>query len=659
MKYEFKKILHFKILWIVFFILLSADLILLGENASHLDTESEDYVYTADDYRQFLAQIPEQTKEFLQQPAYKNHNTFLYRNLMKTQADYSRLDGKGFVKGKYTAFNRFGAYPYHLLFVILFTFIAAYQMIPAERRRGYFLLLKSTKRGRAELYTGKITALSVSAAAFSLLCDLGEILFLRYKYGGFHFNALLQSASAYRNCPYDIPIGQAVAVIAVARALTAVFCVFFILMLFAAFKRNEISLAIYSAFFVVEYLFSNTVSISSDMNKLAAVNPFYQSCGSTLLGNYLNVDLFGYPVSQMSAGLISIAVFCAAFFICGALFFADSFQVESDSLFEKIMQHFRKRTSVFWHTSRPGVFEAGKILIHEKRILVIALFAVIIVGFGRQAMEPILFAKAEDAEYHMLAAHVQGQVTLKKLDYIKKQRKYLDDLLDEAEKLGDSEEDQARAKYIQFEFENKDGGLSKLEMQRDAVVAKKGVQKYFFDEAALEKQFSDVDTDIFLFMISGIALVIILCGMESYDAAMHPLLNTTAAGSAAVRKRKVHTAFAVSTILYVLWNIPDFLTYFRIDHGKNLLASLSLLTNYAIRKPVTELLFFIILAAVRYAVFMAFTAFVLKLTVWYKNQAAVGVTGVLVILMTALICFLLKTDVVNIFIRIFTKPQPA
>lgn len=65
------------------------------------------------------------------------------------------------------------------------------------------------------------------------------------------------------------------------------------------------------------------------------------------------------------------------------------------------------------------------------------------------------------------------------------------------------------------------------------------------------------------------------------------------------------------------------------------------------------------IAAVRCAVFMAFTVFVIKLTGWYKNQAAVGVTGVLVILMTALICYLLKTDVVTILLRIFTVAQPV
>lgn len=659
MKYEFKKILHFKILWIVFFILLSADLVLLGENASHLDSESEDYVYTADDYRQFLAQIPEQTKEFLQQPAYKDHKTFLYRNLMKTEADYADLDGTGFVKGKYAAFNRYAAYPYHLLFVILFSFIAVYQMIPAERRKGYFLLLKSTRKGHAELYSGKAAALSILTVVFSLLCDMGEILVLRYRYGGFHFGALIQSASAFRNCPYAVTVGQGVALLSLERAMTAVFCVLFIMMLFSVFKRNEISLAVYAAFFVAEFLFSETVSISSDMSFLAAVNPFYQSYGLTMLGNYLNVDLFGYPVSQLAAEFIFTAVFCVAFFACGVVFFSESFQIENESIFEKMMQHFRKKTSVFWHTSRSGAFETGKILIHEKRILVVLLFAFIILGFGRQAVAPILFSKADDAEYHRLASHVQGKVTLEKLGYIKKQRKYLDDLLEEAEKLGDSQEDQARSKYIQFEFENKDGGLSKLEGQRDAVMAERGVEKYFFDEAALEKQFTDVNTDLFLFMTAGIVLVIILCGLESFDSSMYPLLNTTAAGFGTIHKNKVESSFIISLVIFVLWNIPDLLTYFRIDHGKDLLASLSLLTNYAIRKPVTELLFFIILAAVRYAVFMAFTAFILKLTVWYKNQAAVGVTGVLVILMTALICFLLKTDVVDILIRIFTKVQPV
>ena len=117
------------------------------------------------------------------------------------------------------------------------------------------------------------------------------------------------------------------------------------------------------------------------------------------------VDLFGYPVSQLATRLISLAVFCAAFFICGALFFADSFQIESDSLFEKIMQHFRKTTSVFWAYFKAwGVRDLEKLLIHEKEDPWSSLlFAVIIVGFEMLAMAPILFAKAEDTEHHMLA----------------------------------------------------------------------------------------------------------------------------------------------------------------------------------------------------------------------------------------------------------------
>lgn len=81
------------------------------------------------------------------------------------------------------------------------------------------------------------------------------------------------------------------------------------------------------------------------------------------------------------------------------------------------------------------------------------------------------------------------------------QEKELDDLLDEASSLGDSEEDQAKAQYIEYEYQSRDGGLSRLESQRDALNEKSDQKKYFFDEAALSAQFSDINTDLLIFLI--------------------------------------------------------------------------------------------------------------------------------------------------------------
>ncbi|MGN0269959.1 MAG: hypothetical protein ACI4CX_04615 [Candidatus Weimeria sp.] len=97
------------------------------------------------------------------------------------------------------------------------------------------------------------------------------------------------------------------------------------------------------------------------------------------------------------------------------------------------------------------------------------------------------------------------------------QEKELDDLLDEASSLGDSEEDQAKAQYIEYEYQSRDGGLSRLESQRDALNEKSDQKKYFFDEAALSAQFSDINTDLLIFLISGIVLVITVSGIEGAD----------------------------------------------------------------------------------------------------------------------------------------------
>lgn len=650
MKYELKKIIHLKSVWILCVILIIANLALLNEVDNH-QASGESYEYTKSDYLNFLAQIPEQTKELSRQSAYESHDTFLYRNLMKTERDYSGLTGDGFVKGKFVAFNHYAAYPYQILFIIMCAFMTAYQMVPAERKRGFFLLLKSARNGHLGLYRNKAIALSIYAAVFSLICDVTEIIFLRYRYGAFHAGALIQSSSVFRNCPYAITIGQAMVIMSVLHIAIAVFSVFLILMLFAVFKRNEISLAIYAAFFMAEWLLSQKIPISSSMNIFASVNPFYQSCANTMLGNYLNVDVFGFPVSQMMAGICAIIIVCAVFFISGVLAFSYSFQIEGDSLFEKMMWRFRKKLSGIWHTDRVAVFESGKILIHEKQIIVLAIFVLMIIGFGRQALSPLIFTKPEDAEYHRLASHLQGKVTEKKLRYIEKQRKYLDDLMDEASTLGDSSEDEARSQYIQFEYEHRDGGLSKLEGQRDVLLQRTEKDKYFFDEAALNSQLSDVNTDLMTFLIAGIVLVLTLCGIESYDTQMHPLLNTTEVGVRLIRMKKVKTAFVLAIIYYLLWNIPDFISYFRIDHGKNLMAPMTELTTFAIQKPVTELVFFITLAGIRFAIFMAFTAFVLKLTTWFKSQAAVGVIGILTIVMITLICALTETDIVQILLK--------
>lgn len=653
MKYEIKKLIRVRLLWLLVLILLSTNIVLLNEYDKKQNTEDV-YEYSKEDYLDFLDQIPEQTKEFSEQPAYYNHNNYLYRNLIKTEKDYAGLTGQGFKKGRYAAFNLYASYPYQIVFIILCAFMVSYQIISAERRKGFFLMLKSTKRGHMGLYTGKVIAGSIYMTAFSVTCDATELIYLLRRHGSMHFSVILQSSSTFRNCSYNITIEQTVAAMIVIHAIVAMFCVFFIQMLFSVFKRNEISLAIYAAFFVAEWFLSRRISISSGSAILAAVNPFYQSMAKTMFGNYLNVNIFGFPVSQMRAGIQFILIFSVAFFIMGVIAFSYSFQTEGESFYEKLMNHFRSSFSGTWHTESITAFEFRKVMFHEKRIFVAVIFTLIIIGFGRSAIAPLIFTKAEDAEYHRLVQKVQGRATKEKLTYISKEREKLDDLVMEMESLGNSVGDQARMKYLNYEYERRDGGLSRLESQRDTLLQMKDKDKYFFDEAALTKQFSDYNTDLLIFLISGIALVLTLCGLEGEDTinGMYPLLNTTEAGKGMIRKKKKKVVFITAFIYYLLWNIPDFISYIRIDKGKNIFAPLTQLTSYGFSVPVTELYFFIILALIRLGVFATFTILLLKITIWFRSPVACGIIGILAILITALILRFLRTDIVQIMVSI-------
>ncbi|MDY6351422.1 MAG: hypothetical protein SPL57_00080 [Lachnospiraceae bacterium] len=650
---ELKKLVRIRRLWIFALILIMGNLILLNRNSGS-DITYDSYEYTRKEYVDYLDQIPMQTRELLRERDYKNKESFLYRNLIKTREDYSDLTGNGFVKGKYRSLVCYSRYPYQMIFVAIWAVIAAYQLISIERKKGLFLLLKSTRKGHGTLYASKALALAISAATFSITIDMTELLFLRYRFGFFGINALLQSESLFRDCPFDIKVGSALLLMVVLHILTAVFSVILIQALLSMIRRNELSLLFYSAFYVIEWILMQRISINSDMNMLAAVNPFYQSSAEMIIGNYLNINIAGYPVGQLTAGLFSIAFFTIIAFLAGIIAFSVSFQTAGEGIVEYMIRLLRKKLSFLWHTDRISLFETRKLLLHSRKAVLLAVFTLMILWTCSVVMKPLVFAKEDDAEYHRLTAKVQGVVTEKKLAYIRGERKKLDDLIDEARSLGDSTEDEARRNFISFEYRHRNGGLSKLEEQRDMLIAMKGDKKYFFDEAALLKEFSDINSDLLLFLMTGISLVLILNGIDSYDSQMYSLIFTTEAGERTVRRKKALVSYMITAILFLLWNIPDLLSYMRIDRGRDLLAPMTQITGLSIHRPVCEGLFLMLLFIIRLGIIFLLSFFIQRTALYFRSPAAVGAVGISAIIVITLICSLSGIDIVTVMIRLLS-----
>ena len=135
---------------------------------------------------------------------------------------------------------------------------------------------------------------------------------------------------------------------------------------------------------------------------------------------------------------------------------------------------------------------------------------------------------------------------------------------------------------------------------------------------------------------------------------MGNLLNTTVSGERTIRKKIMKASFVIMAICFVPWNIPDLISYIRIDHGKNLLAPVSQITQYSMKAPLCELVFFAAVFFLRFVLILALTVFINKLSVKIKSQTAVGVIGVIIVLLIYLVCLILNSDLITLVIKMFS-----
>ena len=109
-----------------------------------LTEQAESY---AASYEDLLKQIPVQAENLKETAAYQDHNTYLYRNLIKTVEDYGGLSAGGIRADLGIGIRELASYNYGIWFQLIFLFVLSWFVVSAERKKGFFLLTKGTKRG--------------------------------------------------------------------------------------------------------------------------------------------------------------------------------------------------------------------------------------------------------------------------------------------------------------------------------------------------------------------------------------------------------------------------------------------------------------------------------------------------------------------------------
>ena len=169
-----------------------------------------------------------QAENLKETAAYQDHNTYLYRNLIKTVEDYGGLSAGGVRADLGIGIRELASYNYEIWFQLIFLFVLSWFVVSAERKKGFFLLTKGTKRGHVPLAGAKLLTMVSAGGVYTALQESGTFLMLGYLYGYGDVAGKIQSISIFRDCAAPVTIGQAMAVLFVVRLLTGMLCTVFI-----------------------------------------------------------------------------------------------------------------------------------------------------------------------------------------------------------------------------------------------------------------------------------------------------------------------------------------------------------------------------------------------------------------------------------------------
>lgn len=131
---------------------------------------AENYAFL---YDEILKQISYQAENLKRTKDYQNHNTYLYRNLVKTVSDYEKLSPDGIKADPSIGVKELASYNYGIYFQLIFLFVLSYFVISAERKKGLFLLTKGTKKGHVPLAATKLLTMISVSVLYGILQEIG------------------------------------------------------------------------------------------------------------------------------------------------------------------------------------------------------------------------------------------------------------------------------------------------------------------------------------------------------------------------------------------------------------------------------------------------------------------------------------------------------
>lgn len=542
----------------------------------HLLTQAE-YLAGYDDY---LAAIQANKEKMLSFSVFNDPDSFSGRNITKTAVEFEALEGVSLTlgaDGAVSAWMDFSLTDYLLLAVLVLICVSFLD----ERKKGLWSVVRAAPNGRLQLALQR-TGILFGVSMMGVLMLYGSNLLLGFSvYGGLDdLSRAAQSVELLGRMPITCTAGEFLILYLLFKVGATFLTALLLWLIFSAINNVKYTMIAAAGVLVAEYSLYTFLPVQSSRNLLKYFNIFTYISLSDLYTNYLNIDLFGYPVGIRTVSqtaclplILLLAVECIT--IHGY-----KRPAAGKDLLGRVLYGVNRMEDWFLRRFRLLNMEMHKTLSIQKGILIVVLFLYLVSGLSFTVKIPV--TNQTDAAARQYTSKLAGKITDDTMQRIAEIQGQLEDTLAACEDAL-LQYERGEMEYTQFDVfareaaaaNTKSDGLAILRArvtELQSLAEEKGFTPYLIEESAYEGTYgseagSNQDQAALTAMLT---ITLLLAGSFAYEtqSGMNALLASTLRGRKELLQKKIGLAAILTTFVWAIPNGLEIYTFLGVcDHS--------------------------------------------------------------------------------------------
>lgn len=547
-------------------------------------------------------------------------------------------------------------------FIIVLILLACVGLFVVEKDKNLYKIVKTTKRGYLPTVISKLTVLFILTFVVSIIFALNSIITCGIYSGFCDISRSIQSIILFMNCPFRLTIFQYLAlwVLSKAFAMSAVAGIFG--MVFILWKNNAVIYISSVVLLTLEYILYVTIPSSSSVNHLKYINVFAFIWDNNTIGNYLNLNFFGTPVTLFSVFII-VTIICIFVFYGISIFLYVKNVSIGCGIFTGIMSHkINSISSKYFNTA--GLFKNEFRKYFFKGVTFALLFSLVLFCYSQYTKSiEIKYFDPVDSCYAGYMNKLSGELTKEKEQFLKDEQKYFNDIKKEIQKINankklTAEEKNSKVNVLTLTTKSKEEAFNRVTEQYNTAVGisnKYNIKPYFIDWEKSRQLLSDKDRDWQFFAFNIVVLIILLSSIFTYEYknGFITVLRSTRNGQSKLVVYKALIAFITTTVTFLMIYLPYFLNYIKTYGSKTLDIPIVYVDGFEnIGREITIFQYLVAISVLRYVAIIGIMMLVLAASVILKNNV---ITMVVTTILTIIPCVIFINSEIVRFSSLFAS----